>query len=73
MVLVDGENAMGRGLDRAVAAPAGARDRDRFLRHARPGRAAAAVLVLGLLLLGAAAAEAQTVAHPREQLRANGR
>ena len=43
------------------AAPARARDRDRSLRPARPGRAASAVLVLGLLLLGAAAAEAQTV------------
>ena len=30
------------------------------LRHARPGRPAAIVLVLGLVLLGAAAAEAQT-------------
>ena len=30
------------------------------LRHARPGRAAATALVLGLVLLGAAAAEAQT-------------
>ena len=43
-----------------VNAPAGARDRDRSRRHARPGRPAAGVLVLGLLLLGAAAAEAQT-------------
>ncbi len=43
------------------ASPAGARDRDRSLRHARPGRAAATVLVVGLMLLGAAAAEAQTV------------
>ena len=43
------------------AAPAGARDRDRSLRLARPGRAAATVLVVGLLLLGAAPAEAQTV------------
>ena len=42
------------------AAPAGARDRDRSRRPARPGRAAATVLVVGLLLLGAAAAEAQT-------------
>ena len=42
------------------AAPAGARDRDRSRRPARPGRPAATVLVLGLLLLGAAAAEAQT-------------
>ena len=31
------------------------------LRHARPGHTAATALVLGLLLLGAAAAEAQTV------------
>ena len=31
------------------------------LRHARPGRTAAIVFVLGLVLLGAAAAEAQTV------------
>ena len=42
------------------AAPAGVRDRDRSRRPARLGRAAATVLVLGLLLLGAAAAEAQT-------------
>ena len=42
------------------AAPAGARDRDRSRRHARPGRAAATALVVGLVLLGAAAAEAQT-------------
>ena len=42
------------------AAPAGARDRDRSRRPARPGRPAATVLVVGLLLLGAAAAEAQT-------------
>ena len=42
------------------ASPARARDRDRSLRPARPGRPAATVLVLGLLLLGAAAAEAQT-------------
>ena len=45
----------------SAAAPAGARDRDRSRRPARPGRAAATVLVVGLLLLGAAAAEAQTV------------
>ena len=44
----------------SAAAPAGARDRDRSRRPARPGRAAATVLVVGLLLLGAAAAEAQT-------------
>ena len=42
------------------AAPYGARDRARSRRPARPGRAAATVLVAGLLLLGAAAAEAQT-------------
>ena len=42
------------------AAPAGARDRDRSRRPARPGRLAATVLVMGLVLLGAAAAEAQT-------------
>ena len=42
------------------SAPAGARDRDRSRRPARPGRAAATVLVVGLVLLGAAAAEAQT-------------
>ena len=43
------------------AAPARARDRDRSRWPARPGRPAATVLVVGLLLLGAAAAEAQTV------------
>ncbi len=43
------------------AAPAGARDRARSRRPARPGRAVATVLVAGLLLFGAAAAEAQTV------------
>ena len=42
------------------AAPAGARDRDRSRRPARPGRLAATVLVVGLVLLGAPAAEAQT-------------
>ena len=42
------------------AAPVRARDRDRSLRPARPGRPAATVLVVGLVLLGAAAAEAQT-------------
>ena len=42
------------------AAPAGARDRDRSHRPARPGRSAATVLVVGLALLGAAPAEAQT-------------
>ena len=42
------------------AAPYGARDRARSRRPARPGRAAATVLVVGLLLLGAAVAEAQT-------------
>ena len=49
-----------RGSCRRSAAPARARDRDRSRRPARPGRPAATVLVLGLLLLGAAAAEAQT-------------
>ena len=49
-----------RGYGPRSAAPAGARDRDRSRRHARPGRLAATVLVVGLLLLGAAAAEAQT-------------
>ncbi len=49
-----------RGDGPGSAPPARARDRARSLRHARPGRAAAAVLVVGLLLLGAAAAEAQT-------------
>ena len=43
------------------ASPAGARDRDRSRRHDRPGRLAATVLVMGLVLLGAEAAEAQTV------------
>ena len=42
------------------AAPARARDRNRSRRPARPGRAAATVLVVGLALLGAAPAEAQT-------------
>ena len=42
------------------AAPVRARDRDRSRRHDRPGRAAATCLVVGLVLLGAAAAEAQT-------------
>ena len=50
-----------RGYCLRSAAPARARDRDRSLRPARRGRPAATVLVLGLLLLGAAAAEAQTV------------
>ena len=49
-----------RGYGRRSAAPAGARDRDRSRRAARPGRAAATALVVGLALLGAAAAEAQT-------------
>ena len=44
----------------SAAAPVRARDRDRSRRHDRPGRAAATVLVVGLVLLGAAAAEAQT-------------
>ena len=46
--------------DAARVGRAGARDRDRSRRHTRPGRPAATVLVLGLVLLGAAAAEAQT-------------
>ena len=49
-----------RGYGPRSAAPAAARDRDRSRRPARPGRAAATVLVVGLVLLGAAAAEAQT-------------
>ena len=49
-----------RRYGRRSAAPAAARDRDRSRRPARPGRAAATVLVVGLVLLGAAAAEAQT-------------
>ena len=49
-----------RGYCLSSASPAGARDRDRSRRPARPGRAAATVLVVGLVLLGAAAAEAQT-------------
>ena len=49
-----------RRYGRRSAAPAGARDRDRSRRPARPGRAAATVLVVGLALLGAAPAEAQT-------------
>ena len=55
-----GRVAPRRGYGRRSAAPAAARDRDRSRRPARPGRAAATVLVLGLVLLGAAAAEAQT-------------
>ena len=50
----------GRARHTRSASPAGARDRDRSRRPARPGRPAATVLVLGLLLLGAPAAEAQT-------------
>ena len=49
-----------RGDGPRSAAPVRTRDRARSRRHARPGRAAATVLVVGLLLLGAAAAEAQT-------------
>ena len=49
-----------RRYGRRSASPAGARDRDRSRRPARPGRLAATVLVVGLVLLGAAAAEAQT-------------
>ena len=56
-----GRVAPRRRYGRRSAAPAGARDRDRSRRPARPGRAAATVLVVGLLLLGAAPAEAQTV------------
>ena len=52
-----------RGYGPRSAAPAGARDRDRSRRPARPGRAAATVLVVGLVLLGAAAAEAQTAPY----------
>ena len=55
------------------AAPAGARDRDRSRRPARPGRTAATVLVVGLLLLGAAAAEAQTSRTLVSNIRASGR
>ena len=55
-----GRVAPRRRYGRRSAAPAGARDRDRSRRPARPGRAAATVLVVGLLLLGAAPAEAQT-------------
>ena len=54
----DAPSPSGRVRHTRSAAPAGARDRDRARRPARPGRTA--VLVLGLLLLGAAAAEAQT-------------
>ena len=46
--------------DPTAAAPAGARDLDRSFGHDRPGGTAATFLVLGLALLGAAAAEAQT-------------
>ena len=46
-----------RRYGRRSASPAGARDRD---RSRRPARLAATVLVVGLVLLGAAAAEAQT-------------
>ena len=49
-----------RGYGPRSAAPVRARDRDRSRRPARPGRPAATVLVVGLVLLGAAAAEAQT-------------
>ena len=55
-----GRVAPRRGYCLSSAAPAGARDRDRSRRPARPGRLAATVLVVGLVLLGAAAAEAQT-------------
>ena len=56
----DAPSPSGRARHTRSASPAGARDRDRSRRPARPGRPAATVLVLGLLLLGAAAAEAQT-------------
>ena len=56
----DAPSPSGRARHTRSAAPAGARDRDRSRRPARPGRAATTVLVLGLMLLGAAAAEAQT-------------
>ena len=55
-----GRAAPRRGDGPRSAAPYGARDRDRSLRPARAGRPAATVLVVGLMLLGAAAAEAQT-------------
>ena len=55
-----GRVAPRRRYGRRSASPAAARDRDRSRRHARPGRLAATVLVLGLMLLGAATAEAQT-------------
>ena len=52
------------GPQSSAAAPAGARHRARSRRPARPGRPAATVLVVGLLLLlGAAAAEAQTAPY----------
>ena len=56
----DAPSPSGRTRHTRSASPARARDRDRSLRPARPGRAAATVLVAGLLLLGAPAAEAQT-------------
>ena len=73
-----GSAVMGRVAPRrrcclSSAAPAAARDRDRSLRPARLGRAAAIVLVLGLMLLGAGRSGGADVAHPREQLRAIGR
>ena len=55
-----GRVALRRGYCLSSASPARARDRARSRRPARPGRTAATVLVLGLMLLGAAAAEAQT-------------
>ena len=55
-----GRVAPRRGYCLSSASPPGSRDRDRSRRPVRPGRAAATVLVAGLLLLGAAAAEAQT-------------
>ena len=55
-----GRAAPRRGYCLSSSSRARARDRDRSRQPARPGRAAATVLVAGLLLLGAAAAEAQT-------------
>ena len=55
-----GRAAPRRGYGPSSAAPARARDLDRSRRPARPGRSAATFLVLGLVLLGAAVAEAQT-------------
>ena len=56
----DAPGPSGRARHPRSAAPAGARDRARPRRPARPGRIAATVLVLGLLLLWSTPAEAQT-------------